>query len=324
MTTFALAPVARQLFLNPSNGAPASGFLLYTYAAGTTTKLATYVDSTGTVPNVNPIVMDALGECDIWLPVNTAYKFVFSPPTDTDPPTNAIWTRDEIQTFDPATQNPTVPTITKLLSGSGVYTPPAGCVWLEIEMVGGGGGGGGSGTGGGTAATAGTTTSFGTSLLTATGGAGGVINGATPVGGATTINSPAIGMGWAGANGVGSPATVLGAALSGNIGGASPFGGAGAPLNYSGTGGMFPNGGTNTGSGGAGAGGVPQSNTPFLTGTSGAAGGYIEAIIPSPLAANYAYSIGAGGVAGAGGTGNGSSGANGGSGVIVITEKYNF
>lgn len=96
MTTVALAPVARQLFLNPSTGAPASGFRLFVYEAGTTTKTTTYVDSSGTTPNTDPIILDSLGECDIWLVPGTAYKFVFSPPTDTDPPTNAIWTVDGI------------------------------------------------------------------------------------------------------------------------------------------------------------------------------------------------------------------------------------
>lgn len=85
-------------------GVPASGGLLYTYAAGTTTKLATYTDSTGSTPQTNPIVLNARGEpqntlgnsVGLWLTNSTAYKFVLSPSTDTDPPTNAIWTIDNI------------------------------------------------------------------------------------------------------------------------------------------------------------------------------------------------------------------------------------
>lgn len=101
--TVALSPVARQLFLNPSNGAPASGFKLFTYAAGTTTKLATYIDSTGNTPNTNPVVADSLGELDLWLTANVAYKLVFAYPTDGDPPTNPIWTRDNIEVQESAT-----------------------------------------------------------------------------------------------------------------------------------------------------------------------------------------------------------------------------
>lgn len=96
MSATVLAPVARQLFLNPSNGAPASGFKLFTYAAGTATKLATYVDATGNTPNTNPIILDTLGECDLWFTPNVPYKLVFANATDTDPPTNPIWSRDNI------------------------------------------------------------------------------------------------------------------------------------------------------------------------------------------------------------------------------------
>jgi len=85
-------------------GVPASGAQLFTYAAGTTTKLATYTDSTGATPQTNPIVLNARGEpqntlgnsVGLWLTNSTAYKFVLSPSTDTDPPTNAIWTIDNI------------------------------------------------------------------------------------------------------------------------------------------------------------------------------------------------------------------------------------
>jgi hypothetical protein len=94
--TVVLSPLPRQLFLNPSNGAPASGFLVFSYAAGTTTKQNTYTNSTGAVPNVNPVILDTLGEADVWLTAGLAYKFVFAYPTDTDPPTNPIWTVDNI------------------------------------------------------------------------------------------------------------------------------------------------------------------------------------------------------------------------------------
>lgn len=50
--------------------------LLYTYAAGTTTPLATCTDSTGTVFNSNPVQCDANGQANVWLTAGTAYKFV--------------------------------------------------------------------------------------------------------------------------------------------------------------------------------------------------------------------------------------------------------
>lgn len=130
MTTV-LAPVARQLFLNPSNGAPASGFKLFTYAAGTTTKLATYTDASGGTPNTNPIIMDSLGECGLWLTPGLAYKFVFSPPTDTDPPTNPIWTVDNITW----TGGPTSATIPETSGGETVYFGWVGIVTAVSAVV---------------------------------------------------------------------------------------------------------------------------------------------------------------------------------------------
>lgn len=90
-----LAPVAKAKFFDNA-GNPAAGYKVFTYAAGTTTKLATYTDETTGVQNANPIVLDFRGEANIWLPPNVAYKFVFAPPSDTDPPTAPIWTVDDI------------------------------------------------------------------------------------------------------------------------------------------------------------------------------------------------------------------------------------
>jgi len=90
-----LAPSAKLRFWDNS-GNILSGGLLFTYAAGTTTKLATYTDSTGGTPNTNPVVLDSTGQCNCWIPPGVAYKFVLSPSTDTDPPTNPFWTVDNI------------------------------------------------------------------------------------------------------------------------------------------------------------------------------------------------------------------------------------
>lgn len=89
-----LSPLVRQQFNN--NGSPVANGLLFSYAAGTTNKITTYKDYTGTVPNTNPIVLDANGACDVWLDESQAYKLVLSPAGDTDPPTNPLWTRDNL------------------------------------------------------------------------------------------------------------------------------------------------------------------------------------------------------------------------------------
>ncbi len=94
--TVLLAPLARQVFLNPSTGAPFAGGYLYTFAAGTTSDLATFTDSTGTVQNANPIILDADGSCEIWLTPQLGYKFALAYSTDTNPPTNPLWVVDNI------------------------------------------------------------------------------------------------------------------------------------------------------------------------------------------------------------------------------------
>lgn len=90
-----LSPLPIQKFFG-NDGNPLNGGLLFTYVAGTTTKLATYKDSTGGPVNTNPIVLDYRGEANVWLDPTLTYKFVLAPSTDTDPPTNPIWSVDNI------------------------------------------------------------------------------------------------------------------------------------------------------------------------------------------------------------------------------------
>jgi hypothetical protein len=89
-----------QFFTNA--GVPAVGYLLFTYEAGTTTKLATYSDVDLTVPNANPIVLDSAGRCTMFL-TPTSYKYVLALPTDTDPPTSPIWTQDNVSAVPQST-----------------------------------------------------------------------------------------------------------------------------------------------------------------------------------------------------------------------------
>lgn len=89
MTT-ALSPSPKQQFFT-AGGVPLVGGKLYTYAAGTTTPLATYQDSSGTVSNTNPVILDSRGEANVWLSPSDAYKFVLKDPSDV-----LIWTVDNI------------------------------------------------------------------------------------------------------------------------------------------------------------------------------------------------------------------------------------
>jgi len=71
-----VAGAATQFFDN--SGAPLSGGLLYTYAAGTTTPLATYTSASGATANSNPIVLNSAGRLDneVWLTTPLTYKFI--------------------------------------------------------------------------------------------------------------------------------------------------------------------------------------------------------------------------------------------------------
>lgn len=115
------APPPEWFFLNAS-GAPASGWHLFTYAAGTTNKLATFTDSTGVTPNSNPIVLDSRGQpsaaglpVSVWLTSGTAYKFVLDSGTS-DPPTNIVWTVDSV--IGVATANINFAAISDALAGT--------------------------------------------------------------------------------------------------------------------------------------------------------------------------------------------------------------
>lgn len=68
--------VGAQFFDN--NGAILSGGKIYTYAAGTTTPLATYTSENGATAHTNPIVLDSAGRVpggQVWLTNGSSYKF---------------------------------------------------------------------------------------------------------------------------------------------------------------------------------------------------------------------------------------------------------
>lgn len=92
MTVANLAPALT--FKSWTNyGTPNAGGFLYTYAAGTTTPIATYTDNTGGTANANPITLNYRGEppAGLWLLPNVAYKF-----TETDSAGNLIKTTDQV------------------------------------------------------------------------------------------------------------------------------------------------------------------------------------------------------------------------------------
>lgn len=89
-----LSPLPIQKFFDNA-GRPLDGGRLFTYVSGTTTKLATASDQAGT-PNANPVPLNFRGEASVWLDPELTYTFALAPPGSDDPPTNPIWTQDDI------------------------------------------------------------------------------------------------------------------------------------------------------------------------------------------------------------------------------------
>jgi hypothetical protein len=96
-----ISPVPFLQFID-ANGAPLAGGKLYTYAAGTTTPLATYTTYTGTVPNANPVILDSAGRASVWLGAGS-YKFLLKDSTDV-----LVYTTDNIVSAGSGTMQPAV------------------------------------------------------------------------------------------------------------------------------------------------------------------------------------------------------------------------
>jgi len=84
-----------------STGAPLVGAKLCTYAAGTSTPLATYTDSSAGTPNNNPITLDANGRASVWVGP-ALYKFVLRVGGSAYPASDACttgavqWSQDQV------------------------------------------------------------------------------------------------------------------------------------------------------------------------------------------------------------------------------------
>jgi hypothetical protein len=75
-----LSPLPKLQFFG-TDGLPLVGGKLYTYAAGTTTPIATYTDHTQDNLNTNPVILDSNGQAGVWLTDSITYKYTL---TDAD------------------------------------------------------------------------------------------------------------------------------------------------------------------------------------------------------------------------------------------------
>lgn len=85
-----LMPPGKQAYTD-SSGNPLAGGKVYTYAAGTSTPLATYSDQAGITPNANPVILDARGEATIFWSNSAGYKVTLRDSADA-----LIWTQDNL------------------------------------------------------------------------------------------------------------------------------------------------------------------------------------------------------------------------------------
>lgn len=92
--SFAQVTVAPMPFVVPqffdSSGHACAGCKIGTFAAGTSTPLATYADPSGVFPNSQPVVLDSAGRARIYL-TGASYKLVLSTAAGTQ-----IWSVDQV------------------------------------------------------------------------------------------------------------------------------------------------------------------------------------------------------------------------------------
>lgn len=92
--TAALIPTPVMQFLD-ADGNPLVGGKVYTYAAGTSTPLATFTDYGGATPNANPVILNSRGEASIWFGT-AAYKLELYTAANV-----LIWTADNVSASTP-------------------------------------------------------------------------------------------------------------------------------------------------------------------------------------------------------------------------------
>jgi microcystin-dependent protein len=108
------------------NGFPLAGGKLYSFAAGTSTPLATYTTAALAVMNANPTILDTSGRADIFIPDGVGYKFVLH-----DALGNVIWGGIDVEVPKVAAPVPPVVVPPGTIVAFAGTTVPAG--WLLCD-----------------------------------------------------------------------------------------------------------------------------------------------------------------------------------------------
>ena len=128
--TVVISPVPKLQFFD-NNGKPLASGCVATYSAGTTTPLQTFTDSTGMVPNQNPVMLDASGRAAIWISV-PAIKYVVKQKSGS----SCSLTQGTVISTSDGVQDSGLRLRSDLSAGGGAgmigYTPPGGTVPITI------------------------------------------------------------------------------------------------------------------------------------------------------------------------------------------------
>ncbi len=87
---------APKLQLFDDDGAPVVGGFLFSYEAGTDTPLDTYTDEDLSVPNENPVELDANGRAVVFLTPGVGYKFILQDEDEVQ-----LWEQDDVIIGEP-------------------------------------------------------------------------------------------------------------------------------------------------------------------------------------------------------------------------------
>ena len=124
--TAALTPNPKVQFF-AADGTPLVGGKLYSYVAGTTTPLATYINYAGVTANTNPVILDSRGEANVWLD-NVLYKLALYDANDA-----LIWTVDNVSTINNGIFSGPVAGTTGTFSGA--LTAASGTFTSNVQMA---------------------------------------------------------------------------------------------------------------------------------------------------------------------------------------------
>jgi hypothetical protein len=98
------------------SGAPCAGCSLFSFAAGTTTPQPTFTDTSGSVQNTNPVILDAAGGASIAVSTS-AYKFIL-----VDAGGTTLWSVDNVISPFPGNSGPFLPLAGGTLTGPAIGT----------------------------------------------------------------------------------------------------------------------------------------------------------------------------------------------------------